>query len=112
MAENKTQAHDGDVKAFLEAVEHPTRCADGLALDALFRTLTGWTPRMWGPTTRVMPSAFSPVSNRIVFLPTLTTVGVKKNRAMLLGMKGSALVDGSARRAHGVTHSEACLCGH
>lgn len=50
MAENKTQAHDGDVTAFLEAVEHPTRRADGLALDALFRTLTGWAPRMWGPT--------------------------------------------------------------
>jgi len=50
MAENKTQAHDGDVAAFLEAVEHPTRRADGLALDALFRQLTGWAPRMWGPT--------------------------------------------------------------
>jgi hypothetical protein len=50
MAENKTRAHDGDVAAFLEAVEHPTRRADGLALDALFRQLTGWAPRMWGPT--------------------------------------------------------------
>ena len=50
MAENKTQAHDGDVAAFLQAVEHPTRRADGLALDALFRQLTGWAPRMWGPT--------------------------------------------------------------
>jgi hypothetical protein len=46
MAENKTQAHDGNVSAFLESVEHPTRRADGPALDALFRTLAGWTPRV------------------------------------------------------------------
>lgn len=50
MAENKTQATDAEVTAFLNAVEHPTRRADGLALDALFRRITGWTPRMWGPT--------------------------------------------------------------
>jgi hypothetical protein len=26
------------------------RRQDGLALDALFRRVTGWTPRMWGPS--------------------------------------------------------------
>lgn len=50
MAENKTQPTDADVTAFLDAVEHPTRRADGLALDALFREITGWTPRLWGPS--------------------------------------------------------------
>ncbi|WP_296419441.1 DUF1801 domain-containing protein [Pseudooctadecabacter sp.] len=50
MAENKTKATDHDVTAFLEAVEHPVRRADGLVLDAMFRQITGWTPRMWGPT--------------------------------------------------------------
>lgn len=50
MAENKTQPTDAEVATFLNAVEHPTRRADGLALDALFRELTGWTPRMWGPS--------------------------------------------------------------
>ena len=35
---------------FLAAVEHPTRKADGETLDALYRKVTGWTPRMWGPT--------------------------------------------------------------
>ena len=49
-AENKTQATDADVTAFLEAVEHPTRRADGLALDRLFREVTGFKPRMWGPS--------------------------------------------------------------
>jgi hypothetical protein len=27
-----------------------TRRQDALALDALFRRITGWTPRMWGPS--------------------------------------------------------------
>ncbi|MEX3014134.1 DUF1801 domain-containing protein [Gymnodinialimonas hymeniacidonis] len=49
-ADNKTTATEADVTAFLEAVEHRTRRADALALDALFREVTGFTPRMWGPT--------------------------------------------------------------
>ena len=49
-AKNKTQETDADVRAFLEAVEHPVRRADGLVLDALFRKITGWQPKMWGPT--------------------------------------------------------------
>ena len=35
---------------YVAAVEHPTRKADGETLDALYRTVTGWSPRMWGPT--------------------------------------------------------------
>lgn len=50
MADNKTQATDVDVRAFLEAVEHPVRRADAIALHDMFRRVTGWTPRMWGPT--------------------------------------------------------------
>lgn len=50
MTANKTQPTGESVTAFLEAVEHPVRRADGLALDALFREVTGWTPVMWGPT--------------------------------------------------------------
>ncbi len=49
-AQNKTQATDADVTDFLEAVEHPTRRADGLALDQVFRKVTGFTPRMWAPS--------------------------------------------------------------
>lgn len=50
MAANKTQPSDADVRAFLEAVEHPVRRADALALDALFREITGWEPKLWGPS--------------------------------------------------------------
>ncbi|MCW1952308.1 MAG: DUF1801 domain-containing protein [Octadecabacter sp.] len=49
-AKNKTQSTDADVRAFLDAVEHPVRRADALVLDALFREITGWQPKMWGPT--------------------------------------------------------------
>jgi len=38
------------VADFIAAVEHKTRHADALTLDALFRDITGWTPKMWGPT--------------------------------------------------------------
>lgn len=50
MAQNKTQATEADVAAFLKAVEHPVRRADALALDGLFRRITRWVPRLWGPT--------------------------------------------------------------
>ena len=49
-ADNKTTANQADVTAFLNAVEHPTRHADALALDTLFRDISGFEPRMWGPT--------------------------------------------------------------
>ncbi len=49
-SQNKTQPTEADVHGFLSAVEHDTRRADGLALDALCRRITGWTPRMWGPS--------------------------------------------------------------
>jgi hypothetical protein len=50
MAENKTQATDQSVGDFIAAIEHPTRAADARVLDDMFRSITGWQPRMWGPT--------------------------------------------------------------
>ena len=50
MAENKTQASDASVDAFLEAVEPERRREDGLALDRLFQSVTGWKPVLWGPS--------------------------------------------------------------
>lgn len=50
MAQNKTQATEADVAAFLAAVEPERRRDDAHALDAMFRRVTGWQPRMWGPT--------------------------------------------------------------
>lgn len=50
MSDNKTQATQASVSDFLNAVEHPTRRADGLVLDELFQRASGFTPRMWGPS--------------------------------------------------------------
>ncbi len=50
MAENKTQASDASVDAFLEAVEPERRREDGLTLDRLFQSVTGWKPVLWGPS--------------------------------------------------------------
>ncbi len=50
MAENLTRPTDASVEAFLAAVEHPVRRADGLRLLALMSEITGEEPRMWGPT--------------------------------------------------------------
>ncbi|WP_420395994.1 DUF1801 domain-containing protein [Nioella sp.] len=49
-AENKTTITPVDPVDFIAAVEHPTRRADALVLDGLFRRVTGFQPRMWGPT--------------------------------------------------------------
>ena len=50
MARNKTQVTAQNVATFIDAVEKPQRRADARALDALFRSVTGFKPRMWGPT--------------------------------------------------------------
>lgn len=49
-AQNKTRPTGAAVEAFLQAVEHPTRRADGLRLLELFRDWTGWPAQMWGPS--------------------------------------------------------------
>ncbi len=50
MSENKTQPTTASVEAFLAGIEHPTRRADAAVLDRIFREVTGWRPKMWGPT--------------------------------------------------------------
>ncbi|MDB4213327.1 DUF1801 domain-containing protein [Octadecabacter sp.] len=47
---NKTQATPVDPRSFIEAVDHPVCRADAMVLDDLYRRITGWRPRMWGPT--------------------------------------------------------------
>ncbi|WP_434595216.1 hypothetical protein [Brevibacterium sp. 1718] len=49
MAENKTQPTDADVAAYLDSVTPEKRREDGIALDAIFRDVTGEEPVMWGP---------------------------------------------------------------
>ena len=50
MTANKTQPTATPVSEFIASVDHPTRRADAERLDALMREVTGWTPRMWGPS--------------------------------------------------------------
>jgi hypothetical protein len=45
--EAKTKPHEGDVDAFIAGSAKP---ADGAALCALMRRVSGLEPKMWGPT--------------------------------------------------------------
>lgn len=47
---NKTQFSDRSVDDFIAAIDHPVRRADAEKLNALFQQVTGWQPRMFGPT--------------------------------------------------------------
>lgn len=46
--ENKTQPTGASVEDFLAAVTPERRRTDALALDRLFREVTGFQPQMWG----------------------------------------------------------------
>lgn len=50
MSGNKTVGTDASVEDFLRQVEHPVRREDGLRLNEIFKRVTGWQPKMWGPT--------------------------------------------------------------
>lgn len=50
MADPRTLPTGADVAEFLALAEPAGRREDAFALDALFREVTGWTPRMWGPS--------------------------------------------------------------
>lgn len=50
MAANKTQPTQIDPAEFIASVEHPTRRADAQTLLDLMTGLTGYPPKMWGPS--------------------------------------------------------------
>ncbi|MDA7428145.1 DUF1801 domain-containing protein [Primorskyibacter aestuariivivens] len=50
MATNKTQPTQTRPEDFIASVAHPVRRADAETLDALFREVTGFQPRIWGPS--------------------------------------------------------------
>lgn len=50
MTENKTRFTAASVEKFLSQIEHPVRRADALRLNDIFQSVTGWKPRMFGPT--------------------------------------------------------------
>lgn len=49
MAEAKTTITEMAVETFLASVD-PAKAADARVLDALFRKVTGQSPKMWGPS--------------------------------------------------------------
>jgi len=50
MAENKTKVTKVSVAQFIAGVENDTRRDDAKTLLKLFKKVTGWKARMWGPT--------------------------------------------------------------
>lgn len=50
MAQTKTKVTEVSAEDFLDAVPDPVRRADGQAVDAIMRRVTGLEPKMWGPT--------------------------------------------------------------
>ena len=50
MADQKTTPTDVDPAWWLAGVEPERRRLEGQKLDVLFRDVTGWEPRMWGPS--------------------------------------------------------------
>jgi len=50
MAEIKTRITEVDPKTFIGDVENDTRCRDAETLLRLMEKITGWKPRMYGPT--------------------------------------------------------------
>jgi hypothetical protein len=50
MSNNKTVATAVNVEDFLAAVTPDRRRDEGRVLDAVFREVTGFRPRMWGPS--------------------------------------------------------------
>lgn len=50
MSTNVTIMRDDPVEPFLESIEPSGRKEDALVLDQLFRSETGFQPRLWGPS--------------------------------------------------------------
>lgn len=50
MADPVTVPNDKSVSDFIAAVEPARRKEDAQVLEALFQRVTGWKPKMWGPT--------------------------------------------------------------
>ncbi|MYE49225.1 MAG: DUF1801 domain-containing protein [Gammaproteobacteria bacterium] len=47
---NKTRPTGAGVGSFLDAVEHERRREDARTVNAMMERITGWEPRMWGPS--------------------------------------------------------------
>ena len=85
MPADVTAPTEQSVSDFIAAIDKPARRADAQALDAIFRDVTGWEGRMWGPsmvgygaydyayasgrTGRSLATGFSPrAANMVVYI--------------------------------------------
>ena len=50
MAELKTKETEASVDAFLAGVDNETRRRDALVVKEIMERVTGWQPKMWGPS--------------------------------------------------------------
>lgn len=50
MSENKTKPTATSPADFITTIENPTRRSDAETMLATLRRITGWEPRMWGPS--------------------------------------------------------------
>jgi len=50
LAELKTKETEASVDAFLAAVENERRQRDALVVKEIMERVTGWQPKMWGPS--------------------------------------------------------------
>jgi hypothetical protein len=50
LTDNKTQPTEVDVEGFIAAVDNERRRADTRAVVAMMERISGWKPRMWGPS--------------------------------------------------------------
>jgi hypothetical protein len=48
--DSKTRPTNLSAAEFIASVEHPVRRADAVALDSIFRRVTGEAPVLWGPS--------------------------------------------------------------
>jgi len=48
--QNKTRPTGAGVETFLDAVENERRREDARTVNAMMERITGWEPRMWGPS--------------------------------------------------------------
>lgn len=50
MSQNRTEHSESRVEEFLRGVEPARKAVEAQELDQLFRRVTGFAPRLWGPT--------------------------------------------------------------
>jgi hypothetical protein len=90
MAENSTKPTVTDPHVFIAAVEHAGRRADAETLLALMERVTGWQPRMWGPSIVGFGRYHYQLANGRTETSLATGFSPRKANLVLYGMGGFA----------------------